>query len=254
MIRKWLSVLAIFAFLPSYAFAEISSKVLIPIGVDYFARNATKAMDLPPGATYGSINIPGQLVVPVHKEMIQFEHAMPATLLPYDNRHTIAMDVLFENGYLASNAHMDLISRRKIGTYTGAGDNRGGAIVLGGLPSGYNAVAGEEIEITDAKQNVMHQHIGTAASPFIHENTWYRIAVDTIFLDGKVYIEARVWNLAAGNTLIYNLPTTLSNYSYNYPQVGSVTIFHIPVGNTGNYRFSNLKSYWSNGREWVQNP
>lgn len=97
--------------------------------------------------------------------------------------------------------------------------------------------------------NVLHQ----LQSKLVVER-WYRISIETIALDGGVALEARAWDIFDGNKLIYQLPTTWSAFPDNYTLYNEkVTLAAISFA-TGSFKFSNLKSHWCNGGEWVANP
>lgn len=196
--------------------ANIEKKVLVPARLRYSAT--AQVLPLPEGAYYASIDIPGGPQVPVHKELIHFEHALAPGLDAGFARHTVAIDLKFTGGYLdAMQSHVVLISRHNGLAYVGAGSNRSAAAVLGALPDEHgvyvsHAVGAEEIEITDACLNVMHAVRGDKLA----EDHWYRVAVHTVeHADRGIGLGVRVWDKRL-RRLVYSLPTVWSAYPHNY--------------------------------------
>jgi hypothetical protein len=76
--------------------------------------------------------------------------------------------------------------------------------------------------------------------------------------NGQIAHEIRVIDKQTGQQ-VYGLNGTYwSDYTANYTarDAGKVVLFH--TGSAphpwGGFYFTNLKSYWSNGGEWVANP
>ena len=223
----------------------ITSTNLTPPGVEFVADNATKKIELPSrsfryGSTYSATNY----------ELIHVATPLPLFLKPSSNRHTVAIDIRFEDDYLNAAYHGGVISRHSGLNYSGPGGNRSGAVIFGGLPGMDHAVSTEEIEISDAFTNVHHNMV----SNLLQGDRWYRFAVDTIYNDGAVAIEARVWDLDAGNAEKYVLHTTISEYPHNWGSGRNASLFNTGEAQNGSFRFRNWKGHWSNFNEWVASP
>lgn len=246
MLRRFFLFVMLCAGFGAQANAEITATTLVPFGVEYIGSAAQ--IDLPSGAYYGSVDMPGNYSNP-HKVLVHFSTPRPSNIAANNSRHTVAMDVNFFGDFLSiGGSHLVLATRHSGITYTGPGSNRAGAIIAGEL-WGAGVVGVEEIEITSSYTNVLHQLM-----PKLVPGRWYRISVETIALSGGVALEARVWDVTAGNILIYSMPTTWSAYGGNYNLANEKVSLASVSSATGGFIFSNLKSYWSNGSEWVANP
>ncbi len=254
MLKRWLCLLALCAWVPLQSFAAIIATTLIPYGTEYVGDSTSLA--LPAGATYGASLSGGSFVS--NKQLVHFNTPRPASIAAGNSRHTVAMDVYFEGDYLtASGSHLILATRHSGAPYTTSGDNRSLGIITGEL-WGPGRVYVEEVEMDGPDYtrspvppyiNILH----AGASAGLVSNTWYRISVESIALSGGIAFEARIWNVATG-ALIYSVPTIWSAFPANYNLgLGRVTIGNLH-SSSGRVKISNLKSYWSIGGEWVANP
>lgn len=219
----------------------IVSQPLIPAGAPFVANSAGVA--LPPNFTRPSL--PGGGANP---HAITRATPCPGNVL--NSRHTLAMDIAFDDAYLAQPFHCGIISRFKGGAYNGYGDNRGGAITLGEDQGWYRMAAIEEIEIVPNSSGVRAK-----AAPVIQPNRSYRMVIDTIFLNGQVGLEARLRDNTTGQ-LVYQTGTNWSAYPQHYDPAHQVAAFFniISPGAAGTIHFTNMKSHWSDATEWVANP
>jgi len=255
MLRRCLYLLALCAWFPLQSFAAITATTLIPFGTEYIGDATSLA--LPAGATYGTQLSGGSYIT--NKNLVHFNTPRPASIAAGNSRHTVAMDVLFEGNYLTDNlhpSHLILATRHSGVTYMTSGDNRALGIAAGHL-WGDGRVYVEEVEMDGPDYNRSpippYANINHAGASVLTANTWYRISVESIALSGGIAFEARIWNIATG-ALIYSVPTIWSAFPANYNLAwGRVTIGNLH-SSTGRVKISNLKSYWSNGGEWVSNP
>lgn len=187
----------------------------------------------------------------------------PADYNPTNNRHTLSIDLCFAGNYLGS-THMGILARHKGGaTPYIQGDNRSGGVILGSwLAANMNAVALEEVEIRPDfhwdKADLRGNGNGTAAVNAVQPYRWYRVTVDSIVYNGQIAHEIRVDDKATG-ARVYTETTNWSNYSPNFAagrDAGKALFFSI-----GNYAadgselyYTNFRSYWSLGGEWVATP
>ncbi|WP_313284097.1 hypothetical protein [Delftia tsuruhatensis] len=186
----------------------------------------------------------------------------PANYNPANNRHTIVMDVRFSDGYLAA-CHMGIIARHK-GSYSVAGDNRGGAVIAGNWGYSPGSVALEEIEITNTKDNGDSHHRPSAQYPRgaigeakLEELRWYRLVIESISKNGSIGHAVRATDKSTGQT-VFSLPTFWSDYSANYDSrdAGKVVLFSISDPNkpAAGFVYTRLISYWSDADEVIANP
>ena len=189
----------------------------------------------------------------------------PSYYNPALNRHTIAMDVMFVGGYL-NFCHMGIISRHKGSNSVPyvPGDNRGGAVIAGNWGYGGGSIALEEIEIYPGAQNGDSHHPmsaqhprGALGNPFMQENTWYRLVIESVSQAGAIGHTIRVVNKITQQT-VYTLQDYWSSYSQNYVSrdAGKVVLFSIHDASkpTAGFHYKDLTSYWSSIDETVKNP
>lgn len=240
----------------------MASKILIPDGkvlsatpdpsVIYFAENAT-GIPVVPGARRA---LESNLYVIVFDDT-----GKPADYQPENNRHTIAMDVQFVGGYLDS-SHTGLVSRHKgSGTLPPTpGDNRSAALIAGNWGYGIGSVALEEIEIKPDFTNGDSHLPGpssTLETGVIQEDRWYRMVLESISLGGKIGHRARMVDKLEQERVYDLSPVVWSAWPQNYDarDAGKVVLFSIADGAaTAGFRFTHLKSYWTQARTQVRNP
>jgi hypothetical protein len=225
----------------------IHATTIVPIGTEYVA--SASGIQIPQGATYGQIQRPGTDLQTEYTVAL-FESPCPASIAVNDSRHTIAMDVIFTGDALSKpGSHLVLASRHKGGTYKQAGDHRSAAIIAGAL-WGEGVVGLEEIEIDT---NRLNKHHGNSDANQLQTGRWYRMAIETVAQGGGVLLDGRVWDAFTG-ALIYTNPPVWSDFPTSYNIHNQRVLLSAVSFGTGGFRYSNLKSYWSNGSEWVFNP
>jgi hypothetical protein len=145
-----------------------------------------------------------------------------------------------------------------------AGDNRGGAVIAGNWGYGGGSVALEEIEIYpgalngDSHHPMSAQHPrGALGNPFLQENTWYRLVIESISQAGAICHMVRVVNKITQQT-VYTLQEYWSSYPQNYVSrdAGKVVLFSIHDASkpAAGFHYKDLVSYWTDYNESVPNP
>jgi len=158
---------------------------------------------------------------------------------------------------------MGIIARHK-GSYSVAGDNRGGAVIAGNWGYSPGSVALEEIEITNTKDNGDSHHRPSAQYPRgaigeakLEELRWYRLVIESISKNGSIGHAVRATDKSTGQT-VFSLPTFWSDYSANYDSrdAGKVVLFSISDPNkpAAGFVYTRLISYWSDADEVIANP
>lgn len=230
---------------------SVRQATLIPDG-DIYTMTPDGLDRLPPGAVWGAVNLPGRVEDP-NKFVCSWIMALTGNESFNNYRHTIAMDVLFSAEYLddtiSTYRHMGLIAHHKTPDYRADGDNRGVAVIAGSWGEGAKMFAVEEIEITDDFRWNMHAR---THNQLVH-GIWYRMSVEFIRLQGRVVVEARIWDKASGR-LVMQLPHTYSDFPQNYGNApGYVSLFSAEQAQ-GNFAVTNLKNYISRARNWIPTP
>ena len=230
----------------------IVTKTLIAPGTPFTFGPAGATQ--PPGFYYGTNPGGNQPGVP-NPNVLVANTACPSFVIDVNtSRHTVAVDVAFDQAYLTGGAHFGVISRFGTGNYLIGSDNRGASLIFGAWDKNHRGAVGiEEIRIGPAPgfDNVHHATLASLLQP----NRSYRLIIDTIRLNGGVAIEGRIIDNQTGQG-IYSTGTIWSQYAGNYDPVRQRTaLFNANMtGTPGTVYFTNMKSYWSHATEWVANP
>lgn len=199
-----------------------------------------------PGFNYGT------LYGAENKHGIIADTPCPGSIAIGNSRQTVAVDMAFDNAYMAQNFHCGVLSRFGDGSFWAGPDNRSAAVIAGEY-YGKGMVGIEEIRVGPAPgyDNVHHN----TAHGVLQPNRSYRFIVDTIRLNGQVGIEGRCIDNATGQG-VWSTGTIWSAYPGSYfsgrQNCGLFNI--IAAGAAGTIYFTNMKCYWSNATEWVANP
>lgn len=252
MLKKSLLLLAMYLCLPTQSFADVTGTTLIPLGIEYSARGdgLSKPGNAYYGAAWGNHD----------NYVIHFNTPRPQHIAANNSRHTIAMDVHFLGNYLTTDNHLVFMSHHSGGPYNAFRDHRSGAIIAGGLLSNPGRVNVEGVEMTDSADPKQNEHKGITVG-VLTANKWYRIALDFISLNGSYALGGRVWEVANGvvGAKIYDSGAQWSDFAWNYDliaqnQTVSIATIHTEGAPSAGFQYSNLKSYWMTGSEWVPTP
>lgn len=197
-----------------------------------------------------------------------FDTRIPAStdalhVLPKDSRHTLAADVKFDADYLAGSAHMGLCSRHSGQPYTQDGDNQCLAVIGGTWEkdaTGKQIPGCVGVEAVEGSPTFGNLHFDTVRKLLV-PNAWYRMVIDTIYLDGGVGVEVRLIDRATGQ-LVYQVPPTtwvpnplryIDRFIDGVGYPDKSVVFSV-LQDKGVFTLGQTTSWWSPARTWVPNP